>query len=359
MGSTTGSVLRGVNLGNWLLLEKWMSPQVFAGTSADDEYSLCEALGPAASRQLERHRDTFITDRDFHWLSQHGVNSVRLPFGYWLLDPDPPFVASPAHLDRAVALAEEHGLKVLLDLHGLPGSQGPYDHTGRSNYFRWHTERHYIDRSLDLIEQVAQRYAGRKSVIAFSIVNEPDPAIGAGVLVPFFEQACQRVRRHMPADEVAFVLPAYPESELPAYHGCLPQDRNVWTDVHLYQNFGDWEGWRLLDYLAYPLQRQSRLRTHLDRGPVIVGEWSLSLAPPIMKQIQAMSQFRQQLILRMHGRMLLATLEEYTGWFFWSYRVDNNPAWCFRDAVQRGWLPERFDEPQPCPEPETILAAPA
>ena len=38
-------VLRGVNLGNWLLLEKWMSPRVFAGTGARDEYTLCEALG--------------------------------------------------------------------------------------------------------------------------------------------------------------------------------------------------------------------------------------------------------------------------------------------------------------------------
>ena len=32
--------VKGVNLGNWLVLEKWMSPVVFAGTTAEDEYYL-------------------------------------------------------------------------------------------------------------------------------------------------------------------------------------------------------------------------------------------------------------------------------------------------------------------------------
>lgn len=350
MGAAEGLVLRGVNLGNWLLLEKWMSPQLFAGTNARDEYTLCQALGPDAERRLQRHRDTFITADDFRWLAQRGINAVRIPFGYWLLDPDAPYVSSPAHLDRAVTLAEEHGLKVLLDLHGLPGCQGPNDHTGRSGHFRWHTDPVYRDRSLDLIEQVAQRYAGRKTVVAFGVINEPEASIGPNFLISFFEQACQRVRCHMPAEEVALVLSAYPESELPTYHGCLPGSANVWTDVHLYQNFGHWDQWPLLDYLAYPLTRQARLRPHLANGPVIVGEWSLALAPPIMQQLEAMAPFRRELILRMHAHQLLAMLEEYAGWFFWSYRVHNRPQWCFREAVERGWLPEHFGTAQDHPD---------
>ena len=30
-------MIKGVNLGNWLVLEKWMSPGLFAGTEAEDE----------------------------------------------------------------------------------------------------------------------------------------------------------------------------------------------------------------------------------------------------------------------------------------------------------------------------------
>ena len=29
--------IRGVNFGNWLVLEKWMHPELFAGTTAEDE----------------------------------------------------------------------------------------------------------------------------------------------------------------------------------------------------------------------------------------------------------------------------------------------------------------------------------
>jgi len=31
--------LKGVNLGGWLVLEKWMTPKLFEGTTAEDEYS--------------------------------------------------------------------------------------------------------------------------------------------------------------------------------------------------------------------------------------------------------------------------------------------------------------------------------
>ena len=33
-------MIKGVNLGNWLVLEKWMSPGLFAGTEAEDESQL-------------------------------------------------------------------------------------------------------------------------------------------------------------------------------------------------------------------------------------------------------------------------------------------------------------------------------
>lgn len=228
-------------------------------------------------------------------------------------------------------------------------------HPQRARHFRWHTDPNNIPRSLDLIEQIAQRYAGHRSVTAFSVINEPEPSVGPKILRAFFEQAYDRVRRHMPADEVAFVVAAYPESELAAYHGCLGPRANVWTDVHLYQSFGNWEHMPLLEYLAYPLQRQHRLRPQLARGPVIVGEWSLGLAAPQRAEILAMPVFRQELIMRMHGQMLLAMLEEFAGWFFWSYRVDDRPDWSFRDAVERGWLPSQFAEPSiqepPCKKP--------
>ena len=37
--------LRGVNLGGWLVLEKWMTPSLFEGLSATDETTWCAELG--------------------------------------------------------------------------------------------------------------------------------------------------------------------------------------------------------------------------------------------------------------------------------------------------------------------------
>ena len=34
----------GTNLGNWLVLEKWMSPFIFAGTDEEDEVWLARTL---------------------------------------------------------------------------------------------------------------------------------------------------------------------------------------------------------------------------------------------------------------------------------------------------------------------------
>ena len=334
-------ILRGVNLGNWLVLEKWMSPRIFEGTSAIDEYTLCEALGQGNEAYMLRHRDEYIGEADFQWLHERGINAVRIPFGYWLFSPDKPFVSSPWHLDNAIALAEKYDIKVVLDLHGLPGFQGPNDHTGRVGHFQWHKEQRHLDRSLDVIEEIAQRYASQRSVVAFSVVNEPEPSVGREFLVSFYE----RVRKHMKAEDVTFVLAAFPEGEMPTYHGCLGERANVWTDVHLYECFGEgWEKMPLLDYLAYPIERQGRLRAHLQRGPAIVGEWSMGMAGCMAKQIAAMPPYRQQLIMRMHGQMQLAMMEEFQGWFFWSYKVDNWPVWSFRDSVARGWLPDQYGD---------------
>ena len=44
--------LRGVNLGGWLLLEKWMKPSLFDGLAASDETTWCAELGKEAGHLL-------------------------------------------------------------------------------------------------------------------------------------------------------------------------------------------------------------------------------------------------------------------------------------------------------------------
>ena len=48
-----GKKLRGVNLGGWLVLEKWMTPSLFEGLAATDETTYCAELGGAAENTAE------------------------------------------------------------------------------------------------------------------------------------------------------------------------------------------------------------------------------------------------------------------------------------------------------------------
>ena len=54
--------IKGVNLGNWLVLEKWMSPALFEGTEAEDEYYLPRQLSREVyEARIRIHRSEYIT----------------------------------------------------------------------------------------------------------------------------------------------------------------------------------------------------------------------------------------------------------------------------------------------------------
>ena len=65
--------VKGVNLGNWLVLEKWMSPELFAGTTAEDEYYLPTQLSKEVyEARIRQHRAEYISERDFVHIKNTG-----------------------------------------------------------------------------------------------------------------------------------------------------------------------------------------------------------------------------------------------------------------------------------------------
>jgi glucan 1,3-beta-glucosidase len=85
--------------------------------------------------------------------------------------------------------------------------------------------------------------------------------------------------------------------------------------------------------------------------PAIAGEWSLGLDlkvvslwadGPFNHALERMDAFQEGVACRGYAAAQLLAFEHYVGWFFWSYRTETTPAWCFRECVQRGWLPARF-----------------
>ena len=73
--STTGDFLRGVNIGGWLILEEWMSPDVFSGNfqNAVDQWTFDCIDG--ANDALKNHWDTWFTEDDVQEIKSWGINA--------------------------------------------------------------------------------------------------------------------------------------------------------------------------------------------------------------------------------------------------------------------------------------------
>lgn len=60
-----------------------------------------------------------------------------MPIGYWAWEvgPGEPYIQGQLpYLRNAVNWARDHGLKVIIDLHGVPGSQNGYEHVFFKHY---------------------------------------------------------------------------------------------------------------------------------------------------------------------------------------------------------------------------------
>lgn len=327
----------GVNLGGWLVLEPWMTPSLFTGLQARDEYGFCQELGSEARDILRIHRQNFITETDFQWLANHGINAVRIPIGHWIFGRAKPYIGGIEYLDQAMVWAEKYGLDVVIDLHGAPGSQNGRDHSGRRGAVNWaHPD--YVAASLRTIRKLAERYAGVPSLGGIELLNEPSTKLYRPTVAKYYEQAYGIIRRHCGSD-VAVIIPEAVRPRRWRQH--LAGDfQNVLIDTHQYQST-TWLDRRrnFRDHLRKVKRRRRRVLRRLGRShPVIVGEWSAMLPA------KAFAGFNDQQIQAAYQDYVMAQLhaQREVGWFYWSYKTERGGPWSFRDAYARGLFPNNF-----------------
>ena len=333
------SKLRGVNLGAWLVLEKWMVPDVYRGTDAEDEYSLCLDLGDQAKSRLDHHRETFITASDFRWIRDRGLNAVRLPVGYWALEAPKPYVECARFIDFALEQCRQNGLKLILDLHGAPGSQNGWDHSGRSGPIDWPKPQN-VQETLRVLESFAQKYGQHPALCGIELLNEPNDKMSLEILRQFYRDAYVRLRKHT-SPQVAIVF--HDSFRALAWKEFMqaPAFENVILDTHLYQCFSDADKARTAhEQLAFALNRKATLdEMEREELPTIVGEWSLGLPE---RALDGLSPLQATSVIRAYADIQLLNYEGTHGWFFWSYKLQARSEWNFRHCVERGWLPENF-----------------
>lgn len=242
--------LRGLNIGNWLSLEMWMMNSNLSnngagiGAQCQLETALTSRFGAAEKERLMSvFRDSWITSRDFDLMKGMGMNVVRVPFHYSLVENDAvPYTLRPdawKYLDFAINEAEKRGMYVILDLHGAVGGQAAASeqHDGCVGAAQMWTNTTYRDRTKWLWDMIASRYKNRSSVAAYDLLNEPW-GTDATTLAAFSYELFNVVRAKDPSHVI--LLPGH-NSGIDAYGN--PNTRGL-TNVAFWMHFypGLW-GW--------------------------------------------------------------------------------------------------------------------
>ena len=321
----------GVNLGGWLLVERWMNPSLFDGTDAEDEYSLMKTkLG--ASR-IEKHRKEFITEADWKWLSRHTITHVRLPIGYWALNDDTPYKNTLTYVDWAFRMAEKYDIQILLDLHALKGSQNGTMHSGKIGAVEW---RRYEQDSLDTLKQLALRYRDSPSLWGIEIINEPKVIGNYFALVRYYRDAYAMLRKVL--NKGTYTV--FQDGFVPLlFSGVLwaRKDHPVVMDTHFYLAFP-----KLLSGLspkAYDRFRRvlygGALLLTIWRQPVIVGEWSSVLPQEMFNRVPEAEHYE------MLGATIMRQRKMYghaMGRFYWNYKAEGEGMYNYRSLVETGTI---------------------
>ncbi|EEY68208.1 glucan 1,3-beta-glucosidase, putative [Phytophthora infestans T30-4] len=257
-----------------------------------DTYTFCTALGgEEANRQLRIHWATWVTEEDMKELAEAGVNSVRVPVGDWMFNPYEPYIGctdgAVKELDRVIELAFKYNIEVLLDIHGLIGSQNGFDNSGMAAGIKWTsigstqpigttTFEHWplraagwagdfnlstnsynslnyenLNHSLHTVTTLVDRYAEHPAIIGVEPVNEPWELTPIDMLKDYYWRSYKRVKARAP--HWKFVL-------------------------HDSFRFGAWNNpGTKADFFANACQQKYTIADmENERMPVIVGEWSLA-----------------------------------------------------------------------------------
>ena len=388
--------IKGVNLGNWLVLEKWMSPALFDGTTAEDEFYLPTQLSKDAyEARIRIHRSEFISERDFAAIARMGLNTVRIPIPYFIYGDRQPFIGCLDELDKAFNWAEKYNIRILIDLHTVPLSQNGFDNGGLSGVCKWSQTPDEVDYVVNLLEKLAKRYGRRQGLMGIQPINEPitdplwtamdvqtrypavDPELAKGsapntmeFLRYFYDRAYDVIKPNLGEGKYVVFHDAF---RLKDWKDFLTQDKfagNVILDTHQYLMIAEAFGCeQTLDgYVKYIRENYARdIKEVQEYVPVVCGEWCIfnSLAVGMdtkggqsslngidFEGAAAVSDEEKKLIYNTIAKEQLAAWENGQGYFYWTYKMLLDPAneanwrgwdcWDLAKSIDLGWFPENI-----------------
>lgn len=300
-----------------------MTPSLFEGVSSDGEIALVQELGhQEARRRLTGHRDSFITGQDFKQIADRGFDFVRLPVGYWLFEETDDFIDGEAYVRRAFGWAKRYGLGIVLDFHGLQGSQNGYDHSGQVGKVRLYRGGNRGD-ALRTLRHMCETYGQRPELLAIELINEPKVRWFLWRLLRYYDHAVAIAEEFLRPEAKIVVSDAFKPRRMARALSRRGYGERVVLDIHLYQVFSKRDRSRTFEEHIEMIELEWRpLLTELSRVvPVLIGEWSAALPAEADGDHRDHQYFHAQ-----------QTLFDEAAWAhsYWSYKAPGNGAWDYQ-----------------------------
>lgn len=376
--------IRGVNLGGWFVLEPYITPSLFDSWSQGlddsntpvDEYHFCQVLGKdVAQLRLDQHWLSWFTEKDFEQIQSLGLNTVRIPIGYWafqLLDNDPYVQGQIQYFDQALEWCRQYGLKAWVDLHGAPGSQNGFDNSGLRDSYEFQNGNN-VQVTLEVLKTIGAKYGGsdyEDVVIGIELLNEPlGPILNMDELIQFYQDGYNEIRTGNSEDSYNAIIIHDAFQQTPHYWDNTMQVSggywNVVVDHHHYQVFDpkelqysidehvsvvcDWgtqhkdeSHWNVVGEFSAALTdcarwvngvgHGARYSGDFDNSPFIdscdsylnIDTWSDTYKTNVIKYVEA--QFD--------------AWELVGGWIFWCWKTESAPEWDFQRLNAAGIIPQ-------------------
>lgn len=298
-------VLRGINAGQILLQEGWMSPFALEPLKNGDGSYVKDADGniqyPEFTEEefregikanpnlntydmeelMQIYWDAFFTEEDFRIIKEDlKMNTIRLPFYYLnILNEDLTLKSEEdafAYLDWFMEEAAKQELYVVLDLHGAPGSQNGFEHSGRKDRVAglWTSEEN-VKATVELWNLVSKHYTETKPelgkwIATYDILNEPTYEYNT-----ITTKECWDV-----FDQIYDVIRANGDNHVVTMEGCwdfgkLPDPADYgWENVQYEYHWYNWWS-NILPYdMLYAYYDLYNIGSDYD-VPVYIGEFTL------------------------------------------------------------------------------------
>ena len=295
--------IQGINYGNLLIQEGWMSVNSLGpklnedgsyvkinseGVIEEYEEVYQEELDLALKNNPNLNQEkinelwsiyykSYCQEIDFQNIKEIGLNTIRLPMYYrnFLEGEDDKLVMKEnafEFIDYFLENAKKYDLKVILDMHGVVGGQSGNEHSGTRRTEFW-TNEVYQKEMCDLWKNIASYYLNERkdlasTILAYDLINEPA-----------LDKKVTTKREWDVMDKMYKSIREVDEDHIIAIEGCwyfdsLPDPKkynweNVMYEFHLY----NWDNEKVSNDVYHTLHFYKWMTTNYD-VPIYIGEFN-------------------------------------------------------------------------------------